>query len=98
MEKPSNQVNQPIVPVNQSSAFEVKVSSVSFLNVTTKKKAMILLQMAHTMAVNAVINEFKKIRLLFIMAVNVHTYVTKNICNMLKLRAEQKAVTAELLR
>ena len=42
------------------------------------------------MTVNAVISEFKKIRLLLIMVVSVHTYVTKNLCNMLKLRAEQK--------
>ena len=56
---------------------------------TTKNKGTILLQMAQAMAVNPVTGAFKKIRLLFDNS-SQRSYVTKGLCNMLKLKAEHR--------
>ena len=84
--KSSNPVNQPVVPGRKSSASKVSVPNTFLLNVTTKNKCTILLQTAQVMAFNPVSGEFK-IFLLFDNG-SQHSYVTKGLRNMLKLRLE----------
>ena len=55
---------------------------------TTRNKGTILLQTAQAMAVNPVTGQFQKIRLLFDNG-SQRSYVTEDLCNRLKLSAEQ---------
>ena len=56
---------------------------------TTKTKGTILLQTAQAITVNPVTGEFKKICLLFDNG-SQRSYVTKGLCNMLKLKVEHR--------
>ena len=89
LEKPSTPVSQSVGPVSQSSTSEGNALNTSSLNVTTRNKGTILLQMAQAMAVNPVTSQLKKIRLLFDNG-SQRSYVTEDLCAMLMLRAEHK--------